>query len=144
MKEHILELDRPREIRYGFRSLKMIGKAFGEDVGIEQLMEIKMHQIPDLVYPGLAWEDKELTVDKVMDLLDASIPEKNTMIGITTVALEALAAHMGVEIDIKKTIASALEEAEKEAEAEAKKSKKKDPKSTFPSKKSSKKPKKPH
>lgn len=146
MKDYILELDRPRKLRYGFKPLKLIADRFGKDAGLEELMKIDMHEMPGLVWPGLIWEDKDLTYEQAVDLLDASIPEKNTIIGITATALEALAAHMGVEIDIKKMIASALLKAKKEMEEEIKETveKKKDPESVIPSRKSMKKVKKPH
>ncbi len=150
MKDFILDLDRPRKLRFGFKALEIIAGKFGKDAGLEELMAIQMHEMPGLVWPGLIWEDKKLTYEQAVDLLDASIPEKHTIIGITAIALEALAAHMGVEIDVKKAVASALKEAKKEMEEEAgtaveeTKEKKKGPKKTFPSQRSTKQRKKPH
>ncbi len=103
IKTYILDLDKPRELRFGFKSLRMLREKFG-DKSIEQLMNIQVDEIPIIVLAGLQWEEKELTLEKVEDLLDAAIPEKFTILGVTTTALEALAAQMGV--DTKKILAS--------------------------------------
>jgi len=96
MKEHILELDKSRGLRFGFKALRAIREKFG-DKSIDQLLNIKVDEIPVLVLAGLKWEDKALTLDRVEDLLDGAIPEKYTILEVTTLVLEALAAQMGVE-----------------------------------------------
>lgn len=101
MKSYALDLDKPRGLRFGFKALRMIREKFG-DRSIDQLLNIKVDEIPALVLAGLKWEDKALTLDKVEDLLDAAIPEKYTILDTTTIVLEALAAQMGVDIDSKK------------------------------------------
>ena len=109
MKEYILNLDKPRELRFGFKSLRAIREKFGNK-SLSELMNIEVDEIPVLVLHGLAWDEKALTLDQVEDLLDAAIPKKYTVLGITTLILEALAAQMG--IDTKKVIAD-NQEAEK-------------------------------
>ncbi len=109
MKEYILDLDKPRELRFGFKSLRAIREKFGNK-SLSELMNIEVDEIPVLVLHGLAWDEKALTLDQVEDLLDAAIPKKYTVLGITTLILEALAAQMG--IDTKKVIAD-NQEAEK-------------------------------
>ena len=95
MKSHILNVDKPRELRFGFKALRDIREKFG-DRSIEQLLNIKVDEIPVLVLAGLKWEDKDLTLDVVEDLLDAAIPKTYTILGVTTLVLEALADQMGV------------------------------------------------
>jgi len=109
VKEYILDLDKPRELRFGFKSLRAIREKFGNK-SLSELMNIEVDEIPVLVLHGLAWDEKALTLDQVEDLLDAAIPKKYTVLGITTLILEALAAQMG--IDTKKVIAD-NQEAEK-------------------------------
>ena len=109
MKEYILDLDKPRELRFGFKPLRAIREKFGNK-SLSELMNIEVDEIPVLVLHGLAWDEKALTLDQVEDLLDAAIPKKYTVLGITTLILEALAAQMG--IDTKKVIAD-NQEAEK-------------------------------
>lgn len=112
MKNHVLELDRPRELRFGFKALRAIREKFG-DRSIDQLLNIKVDEIPVLVLNGLKWEDKTLTLNKVEDLLDAVIPKKYTILGVTTQVLEALAAQMGVEPKKVKAGGTKKTEAEK-------------------------------
>lgn len=114
MKDFILDLDKPRELRFGFKAMREIRAKFGNR-SLDQLMNIKVEEIPKLVWAGLKWEDKTLTVEQVENRLDDAIPKKYTIMKITEFVLEALAAQMG--IDIKKTEAGnrkKKEEAKKE------------------------------
>ena len=113
MKNYTLELDKSRELRFGFKALRAIREKFG-DKSIDQLLNIKVDEIPVLVMAGLKWDEKELTLDKVEDLLDAAIPERYTILEVTTLVLEALAAQMGV--DVKKVPAGVMKKEEKKAE----------------------------
>ena len=96
MKEHILELDKTRTLRFGFKAMRVIRQKFG-DRSLDQLMNIKVDEIPVLAWVGLTHEDKALTVEQVEDLLDAAIPAKYTILKVTELILEALAAQMGVD-----------------------------------------------
>lgn len=96
MKDYILDLDRPRELRFGFKAMREIRLKFG-DRTLDQLMEIKVDEMPVLAWAGLKWEDKQLTVEKVEDMLDEAIPAKYTILKVTEIVLEALATQMGVE-----------------------------------------------
>ena len=100
MKDYILDLDKPRELRFGFKALRMIREKFG-DRNIDQLLSVKVDEIPSLILPGLKWEDSSLDLNKVEDLLDDAIPKKYTILGLTTIVLEALAAQMGVDVKSK-------------------------------------------
>ena len=110
MKDYILDLDKPRELRFGFKALRRIREKFGNK-SMSDLMNIEVDEIPILILQGIRWEEKELTLEQVEDLLDAAIPKKYTVLGLTTIVLEALAAHMG--IDTKKVIADDLEKKKK-------------------------------
>jgi len=105
MKDYILNLDRPRELRFGFKSHRMINQKFGNRP-LESLMDnLKMEELPAMVWAGLKWDDKQLTVENVEDLLDAAIPKKYTILEIIEIALEAFGKHLG-RIDLKKVAAS--------------------------------------
>ena len=107
MKQYILKLDEERELRFGFRALRKLRQDLGGK-SLDELLDIKVDEIPVVLHAGLVWEDKELTLDKVEELLDETIGKKYTIIELTTIALEALASQMGV--DLKKALASTLEE----------------------------------
>jgi len=134
IKDYILKLDKDRELRFGFRALKTLRDEFG-DRSLDQLLNIKMDEIPKLIWAGLKWDDATLTVDRVTHLLDKAIPGTYTILSVTNIVLEALAAQMGV--DTKKVLADTRKKA---TETEVKKPEKQEVKRTIPSAKSSKKP----
>ena len=135
MKDYILKLDKPRQLRYGFRALKLIRDNFG-DKSLDQLMGLKMDQIPTLIWAGLKWDDASITVGKVTSMLDNAIPGTYTILEVTMIALEALSAQMG--IDTKKVLADV--HAQELHELQKKKAKQPVVKPVIPSAKSSKRP----
>ena len=96
MKDYILGLDRPRTLRFGFRSTRAIREKFG-DRSFTELMNMKLDEIPMLAWAGLMWEDKNLTVEQTEDLLDAAIPKSYTLLKIAEIVLNALADQMGMK-----------------------------------------------
>lgn len=130
MKDFILKLDKDRALRFGFRAMRMIKEKYKIEK-LEELLKVEIEEIPGLVHAGLTRKDEdELSLEQVEDLLDDSIPDTYTMIEILTIVLSALAAHMGVEIDVKKQVADALDEVKEEL---AEKTEKKAPKRKIPS-----------
>jgi len=107
MKDYILDLDKPRELRYGFKANRLIRQKFGEKSLESLVSDFKVDDMPALVWAGLKWEDNALTVEQLEDLLDEAIPKKYTILGVIEEALEALVAHMGA--DLKKVKADASE-----------------------------------
>jgi len=93
MEEFILNLDRPRKLKYGFRAWRLLREKFSKPV--QELMELAVDEIPAFVWAGLVWEDRELTVERVEELLDASIPEKYTMMQVAEIVSAAMALHVG-------------------------------------------------
>ncbi|GAI39450.1 unnamed protein product [marine sediment metagenome] len=112
MKDFILKLDKNRELRFGFKAMRAIREKFG-DRSFAELLNLKLDEMPQLVLIGLKWEDKQLTIDRVEDLLDAAI-QRYPILDVTNLTLEALAAHMGV--DTKKVTADVLEKNAKKQE----------------------------
>ena len=96
MKEHILKLDKDRELRFGFKAMREIETAFGNR-SIDQILSMKFGEVPKLVMIGLKWDDKNLTEDQVCTLLDAQIPKAYTIVAITEAVFNALAEQMGIE-----------------------------------------------
>lgn len=122
MKDYILDLDKPRKLRFGFRAQKTIADKF-EDDSLEVLLKVKLHEWPVIILAGLKWEDPDLDIEKATDLLDAAIPDKYDILELTFFVLEAYAAHMGIDVEtFKKTVATIKkEEAEKGKEDPEKK-----------------------
>ena len=96
MKAHTLELDKIRNLRFGFKAMREIRMKFGEK-NLDQLLAIKVDEIPALVFYGLKHEDKDLTLERVEELLDDVIPEKYTILKATEIIISALADQMGIE-----------------------------------------------
>ena len=96
MKAHTLELDKTRTLRFGFKSMREIRQKFGEK-NLDQLLAIKVDEVPALAFYGLKHEDKDLTLERVEELLDDVIPEKYTILKATEIIINALADQMGIE-----------------------------------------------
>lgn len=68
-----IKLDKVRNFRYGMKAISLIEESFGKPImdieGIENgRMTMKDYAV--LIWAGLSHEDKDLTPDKVMDLVD--------------------------------------------------------------------------
>ena len=98
MKDHVLELDKTRTLRFGFKANRMIRQKFGDRTIEDLLNTLKVDEMPILAWAGLKWEDNALTVEQVEDLLDTVIPKKYTIMKVTEIILEALAEHMGANL----------------------------------------------
>ena len=66
----ILDLDRPRELRFGFKALKMIEGMFKKPLMEIDLGNLKSDTLEKILYAGLKADDKDLEFDKMEDLLD--------------------------------------------------------------------------
>ncbi len=73
MSYYPIELDKTRNLKFGMRAINLVEKKFGKPImsieGMENGM-LSMEQYATLLWAGLSHEDKELTPDKVMDLVD--------------------------------------------------------------------------
>lgn len=67
---HPIELDKVRNLRYGMRALSMAEDQMGKPIASLDLNNATIKEIAILIWCGLAHEDKELNVNKVMDLID--------------------------------------------------------------------------
>ena len=68
-----VELDKIRNFKYGMRAIDRIEKKTGKPLmQIEGMQDgnLSMEHYAIVIWAGLAHEDKELTPDKVMDLID--------------------------------------------------------------------------
>lgn len=95
MKEFILELDKPRRLKYGFGAARLIREKLG-DREITELMKMKLDEMPIVAWAGLRWEDPEITIERVEELLDAALESKYNMLSIVSILVEAIAEYAGV------------------------------------------------
>lgn len=65
----VIELDKPRKIRFGLAGLTLAEEMTGKTI-TEICEEMSMNDIAKVLYAGLSWDDKELTPEKVIELVD--------------------------------------------------------------------------
>lgn len=66
----IIELDKPRTLRYGMNALAKIEDVTGKSIMKLDLGHVGIKDLLAIVYAGLYHEDRELTPEKVGDLID--------------------------------------------------------------------------
>jgi hypothetical protein len=96
MKEYILNLDRPRKLKFGFRATRLINEKFKQR-DLSKLVEFALDEFIFLAWAGLLWEDENLTEEKVEMLLDEKIGVDYSQTDIANIIAEAMTAHSGAE-----------------------------------------------
>jgi len=102
MKEWILNLDRPRRLRFDFKAIRALRKKY---VGKEltDFMEMAVDELPFFAWTGLIWEDPALSPEAVEAMLNESIGVAHSIAGVAEIIAGALAAHAGLEPGKKET-----------------------------------------
>ena len=65
-----IKLDKTRNFKYGMRAISLTEKYFKTTITKVDFQNLTMEDAATLIWAGLQHEDKELTPDKVMDLID--------------------------------------------------------------------------
>jgi hypothetical protein len=65
-----IKLDKVRNFRYGMKAISLIEKALNTSVSKLDFDNLTMEDTATIVWAGLVHEDKDLTPEKVMDLID--------------------------------------------------------------------------
>ncbi len=65
-----IQLDKMRNFRYGMKAISLIEKKLGKPIGKIDLENLTMEDAAVMIWAGLVHEDKDLTPEKVMDLVD--------------------------------------------------------------------------
>jgi len=65
-----LELDKPRSLRFGLNALVRIEEMIGKPISKLDLDNISVKDMRTIIYSGLFHEDKNLTPEKVGELID--------------------------------------------------------------------------
>ena len=84
MKKGVLiELDKPRTLRYGLNALVTIEEQIGRPLTGLDFNNVSVKDLRAILYAGLFHEDKELTPEKVADLVDdfSNIETISTKVG---------------------------------------------------------------
>jgi len=92
----IIVLDKPRKIKFGYKGLLtaqvLTGKKVLEMINDAAMIDVDV--LSKLLYAGLQHEDNELTVDKVIELVDEYADDLTKVMDATT---DALCAAIGVK-----------------------------------------------
>lgn len=98
MSYYPIELDKTRNFKFGMRAIDLIEKKYGKPImeidGINNGM-LTMEDYATLIWAGLSHEDKELTIEKVMDLVD----EHSSIAEVSKIMWNALNDVFKVEED---------------------------------------------
>ena len=70
MSYYPVQLDKSRNFKYGMRALDRIEKKFKKSVTKIDMENLTMGDTAIMVWAGLVHEDRNLTPEKVMDLID--------------------------------------------------------------------------
>ncbi len=70
MSYYPIELDKSRNFKYGMRALDRIEKKLKVNIAKLNMENLSIEETTTLIWAGLVHEDKTLTVDRVMDLID--------------------------------------------------------------------------
>ena len=65
-----VKLDKMRNFRYGMKAISLIEKKLGKPIGKVDMENLTMEDAAVMIWAGLVHEDKDLTPEKVMDLVD--------------------------------------------------------------------------
>lgn len=65
-----IKLDKVRNFRYGMKAMSIIEKKFKKPIAKIDFDNMTMEDTATVIWAGLQHEDKNLTPDKVMDLID--------------------------------------------------------------------------
>ena len=93
MSYYPIELDKVRNFRYGMRAISLVEKKFKKPMAKIDMDNLTMEDAATLIWAGLQHEDKSLTPDKVMDLVD----DHSTLPKVMETLTEALMGAFGQE-----------------------------------------------
>ncbi|MCF0149148.1 MAG: hypothetical protein HUJ77_12225 [Clostridium sp.] len=83
-----IELDKTRNFRYGMKAIAYIEDKLNISISKIDLTDLTMKDTAIIICAGLIHEDKELTPDKVMDLID----DKDNLFDVIKAMEKALTA----------------------------------------------------
>ncbi len=100
-----IELDKVRNFRYGMRALSLVERKFGRNISKIDFKNLTIKEIMTLLWAGLMHEDRDLTPESLMDILDDNNVKLDTVIKTMGKALQD-AFGEGEETEQKKVKAA--------------------------------------
>jgi len=77
-----ITLDKPRNFRYGMKALSLIEKKLKKNIGQIDFNNLSIEDTLTIVWAGLVHEDKDMTVDTLMDIIDDNNIKLQTVIDL--------------------------------------------------------------
>lgn len=65
-----VEMDKTRNFRFGMKAVSFIEKKFNKPISKVDFENMTMEETATVIIAGLIHEDKELTEEKIMDIID--------------------------------------------------------------------------
>lgn len=88
-----IKLDKMRNFRYGMKAISLIESKFRKPIARIDMDNLTMQEIAIFIWAGLVHEYKDLTPEKVMDLID----NHSTLPDVLEVMGEAIKGAFGKE-----------------------------------------------
>ena len=88
-----IKLDKVRNFRYGMKAISLIEKKFKKPISKIDYDNLTMEDAAVIIWAGLVHEDKNLTPDKVMDLVD----EYSNLVEVMAEAMKAINEAFGID-----------------------------------------------
>ena len=93
MSFYPIQLDKMRNFKYGMKALHLIEKKLKKPVSKIDMDNLTMEDAATLIWAGLQHEDKDLTPEKIMDLVD----EYSSLPAVIQARGEAFASAFGID-----------------------------------------------
>ena len=65
-----IKLDKERLFKYGMKAISLVEKKFKKPISQVDMNSLTMEEMATIIWAGLVHEDKNLSVERVMDLVD--------------------------------------------------------------------------
>ncbi len=70
MRYYPIQLDKSRNFKYGMKAISLVEKKFKKPIMKVDMGGLTMEEMATIIWAGLVHEDKNLSVERVMDLID--------------------------------------------------------------------------
>lgn len=92
MSYYPVRLDKSRNFKYGMKAISLVEKKFKKPMSKIDMNDLTMEEMAILIWAGLVHEERALTPEKVMDLVD----EYSSVTAVATLMGEAITEAFGV------------------------------------------------
>ena len=83
-----IKLDKMRNFRYGMKSLNLIEKKFNKNIASIDFENLTIEETMTIIWAGLVHEDKDLTPEALIDIIDNNGIKLETIVTAMSEALQ--------------------------------------------------------